>query len=110
MLENVGSEAMHQSNRSIDAQTALSDLADLLDAVSVPEHLKRQPNLAFLTQDQLAERWGLSVDTLREYRARGGGPVFFGGRIRGREVKYPLDAILDYEDKNRIEFNGEEIF
>jgi hypothetical protein len=100
---------MHQSDRGIDAQIALSDLADLLNAASVPEHLKRQPNLAFLTQEQLAERWGLSIDTLRDYRSRGGGPVFFGGRIRGREVKYPIDAILDYENKNRIEFNGEEI-
>ena len=56
---------MHQSGRGIDAQIALSDLADLLNAASVPEHLKRQPNLAFLTQEQLAERWGLSIDTLR---------------------------------------------
>ena len=32
---------MHQSDRGIDAQIALSDLADLLNAASVPEHLKR---------------------------------------------------------------------
>ena len=100
---------MDQSNRSRDTQVVLSDLADLLGAASTPEHLKRHPNLAFLTQEQLSERWGLSVDTLRDYRARGGGPAFFGGRIRGREVKYPVDAILEYEDRNRIEFNGEEI-
>lgn len=100
---------MDQSNRNLDAQITLSDLADLLGATSIPEHLKRQPNLAFLTQEQLAERWGLSVDTLRDYRARGGGPAFFGGRIRGREVKYPLDAVLEYENRNRIEFNGEEV-
>lgn len=100
---------MDQSNRSPDTQIALSDLADLLDAALIPEHLKRQPNLAFLTQEQLSERWGLSVDTLRDYRARGGGPVFFGGRIRGREVKYPMDAVIEYEDRNRIRFNGEEI-
>ena len=100
---------MDKPDRIRDRQTALADLADLLDAVSVPEHLKRQPNLAFLTQEQLAERWGLSVDTLRDYRARGGGPKFFGGRIRGREVKYPVDAILEYEVRNRIEFNGEEV-
>lgn len=97
---------MRQSDQDIDAQIALTDLVDLLNNAAVPEHLKRQPNLAFLTQEQLASRWGVSVDTLRDVRARGGGPVFFGGRIRGREVKYPVDAILEYESTNRIGFNG----
>ena len=108
-LANTGLHAMHQSDRDVDAQIALTDLVELLNSAVVPEHLKRRPNLAFLTQEQLAERWGLSVDTLRDYRSRGGGPVFFGGRIRGREVKYPIDSILDYENQNRIQFNGEEI-
>jgi len=96
---------MDEHNTRDDDRTALSTLSEIMDAASVPEHLKREPNLAFLTQEQLAERWGLSIDTLRDHRRTGGGPAFFGGRIRGREVKYPIDAVLEYERMNRIEFS-----
>ena len=98
---------MDQHDTRDDDRTALSALSEIIAAASVPEHLKREPNLAFLTQEQLAERWGLSIDTLREYRSKGGGPPFFGGRIRGREVKYPTDGVLEYETLNRVEFNGQ---
>ena len=97
---------MHQSDQDTDDQIALTDLVELLNGALVPEHLKRRPNLAFLTQEQLAERWGLSIDTLRDYRSRGGGPVFFGGHIRGREVKYPIDSVLDYENKTESNSMG----
>ena len=44
-------------------------------------------------------RWGSFVI--------GSGPPFFGGRIRGREVKYPIDSVLKYENQNIITFTGE---
>jgi len=54
--ENTGLETMDQSNRSRDTQIALSDLADLLGAASIPEHLKLHPNLAFLTQEHFLRK------------------------------------------------------
>ena len=42
----------------------------------IPEHMKRAPDLQFLTPEQVADRLGMSLDTLRDLRRRGGGPEF----------------------------------
>jgi Helix-turn-helix domain len=40
----------------------------------IPEHMKRAPDLQFLTPEQVADRLGMSLCTLRDLRRRGGGP------------------------------------
>lgn len=51
-----------------------------------------------LTEQDLAKRWKISVKTLQDWRLRGNGPVFLK---LGKSVRYPLEEILAYEEKNR---------
>ena len=51
----------------------------------------------FLTEAELANRWGLSPKTLARWRGLGTGPVF--ARF-GKVIRYPIDnqnGVLDYE-------------
>ena len=54
---------------------------------------------AFLTDIELAERWRMSPKTLRNLRVHGGHVPFV--KI-GRLVRYPREAILDYEREGLV--------
>lgn len=47
----------------------------------------------FLTVEELAERWGYSVNTLNMWRSQGKGVQ----AIKFNGVKYPLEAVEQYE-------------
>jgi DNA-binding transcriptional regulator YiaG len=51
--------------------------------------------LALLTEQELAERWRMSIRTLQGWRQRKTGPNFI--KIRGQAVRYPMDDVLAYE-------------
>ena len=51
--------------------------------------------LALLTEQELAERWRMSIRTLQGWRYRKTGPKFI--KIRGQAVRYPMDDVLAYE-------------
>jgi len=52
---------------------------------------------AFLTEQQLAHRWGVNPLTLRGWRHRGRGPAFVKF---GRCVRYALSDIERFEHSN----------
>ena len=49
-----------------------------------------------LTEAELAQRWKISIATLRRMRKEGRAPSWFRA---GFLVRYPLDAVLDHEAK-----------
>ncbi len=53
------------------------------------------PNETFLTEQQLACRWNLSVKALQKWRLQGGGPEYC--KIGKRLVRYPLSSVLRFE-------------
>lgn len=55
----------------------------------------------YLTTAQLARRWGVAQNTLRNWRQNGKGPPVFRptGRPMGRAL-YALEDILAWEDKH----------
>ena len=59
-----------------------------------------------LTPRELAERWGMSADTLKKWRCVKKGPPFIklGGKNKeGRDsVRYRLADVLAYENKNEV--------
>jgi uncharacterized protein YjcR len=56
----------------------------------------------YLTTAELAERWQVSVATVRSWRSRGTGPAYIKlGDGRSSEVRYHLDDIHAYEGGNR---------
>jgi predicted site-specific integrase-resolvase len=46
----------------------------------------------------LAERWGVTLHTLSQWRWRGGGPAFIK---TGRKVHYHKKDIIEYEEQLR---------
>ena len=61
----------------------------------------------FLTTEQLANRWGLSVATIRGQRTRGTGPQYITlSRVAlpagSPRVRYPLSQVLAFEQANNI--------
>lgn len=60
---------------------------------------------AFLTVAQLARRWHISEHRLYQMRKSGEGPLFtVVGRIG---VRYPLDAVLEYEAERSFKSTAE---
>jgi hypothetical protein len=60
---------------------------------------------AFLTVAQLARRWLISEHRLYQMRKSGEGPLFtIVGRIG---VRYPLDAVLEYEAERSFKSTAE---
>ena len=49
----------------------------------------------WLSNDDLAARYGVSVSTIRQWRAASTGPR---GRRFGRHVRYALDDVTEWED------------
>ena len=47
-----------------------------------------------LTENELAQRWGVSPKTLQRWRSEGRGPRYLK---LSKRVSYPLEAILDFE-------------
>lgn len=57
----------------------------------------------FISTDDLAERWGLSNGTLRNWRWQKKGPPYFKIGDGARDgVYYKLDDILRYERAHKI--------
>lgn len=61
----------------------------------------------FLTEKQLAERWGKHADTVRRWRREGFGPPFYkqvavSGGPRLPLVRYYLADVLAYEETHGI--------
>lgn len=63
------------------------------------------------TPEQLAERWGMSPDTLKKWRCLKRGPSYIklGGKDqKGNDnVRYALKDIVTYETKNTIKARHE---
>ncbi len=47
-----------------------------------------------LNENELAQRWGVSPQTLQRWRSEGRGPRYLK---LSKRVSYPLEAILDFE-------------
>lgn len=63
-----------------------------------PKTLKEDPAFAVLTDEDLADRWGVTVNTLRYRRSMGKPfPKYF--KI-GRYVRYYLSDVLAFEQAN----------
>lgn len=56
----------------------------------------------FLTPEEVAERYrgGVSIGTLRNWRAMRIGPTFL--KI-GKAVLYPIDELDEWDNKNRVQ-------
>jgi len=53
-----------------------------------------------LTESQLAERWGMSIKTLQDWRRKGTGIAYLK---LGKAIRYPLDVVEAYEKANMNE-------
>jgi hypothetical protein len=58
------------------------------------------PARQFITPIMLAARWNITTKTLANNRVRGTGPTFV--KVGG-SVRYPLDAVEQYENANTIQ-------
>lgn len=47
-----------------------------------------------LTPDELAERYGVSLLTLQDWRYKGTGPRYFKA---GKRIKYPESGVIEWE-------------
>jgi hypothetical protein len=56
----------------------------------------------FLTTADLAKRWQISANTLRNWRFRGIGPRYFKPSGERGKALYRLDVIEAWEEKNTI--------
>ena len=53
--------------------------------------------MKFLTTEELAARWGVTVATLRNWRTKKKGPAFV--KLGGKLVRYTLTAVEAWEAK-----------
>jgi predicted site-specific integrase-resolvase len=51
-------------------------------------------NKPSLTENQLAERWGLSIKTLQDWRRKGTGASYLK---LGKAIRYPHEIVEKYE-------------
>jgi hypothetical protein len=49
-------------------------------------------------ESELASRWKISVRTLQDWRRRKTGPSFV--KLQGWAVRYPLQAVIDFEEQS----------
>lgn len=95
---------MAQANESKLAppRQQLADIPPAAIAASAQPHIPASSASAeqrFLSERQLANRWGLSPKTLQRWRSLGRGPVF---AKFSKKVSYPLegqDGILEWEQR-----------
>jgi hypothetical protein len=50
-------------------------------------------------ETELASRWKISVRTLQDWRRRKTGPRFV--KLQGWAVRYPLQAVIDFEEQSQ---------
>lgn len=62
---------------------------------AVPEHLKRAPDLQFMSAAQVSERLAISAWTLKELRRSGKGPRFLKN---GQRVLYHTASVIDWAE------------
>jgi DNA-binding transcriptional regulator YiaG len=60
--------------------------------------IKNRDDAVFLTERQLAERWNMSVKTIRNWRSNRVGPTCV--KLMGA-VRYRLSDIIEFEQANR---------
>lgn len=53
-----------------------------------------QPTRLVLSENELAQRWGVSPKTLQRWRTEGRGPHYYK---LSKKVSYPLDSVTQYE-------------
>lgn len=58
--------------------------------------------VVFYDETALAERWNISVRTLRGWRLQKKGPEYVKF---GRTVRYSIDTIIEYEKSNTIHYS-----
>lgn len=63
------------------------------------------PRNTFLSDPELEARWGRKPGYCAELRAQGRGPKFT--RLSPRVVRYRLDHVLEYEERNVFASNAE---
>jgi hypothetical protein len=61
---------------------------------------------ALLTTDELAERWSMKPNTLRNWRYYGKGPKFIRLGTRGSPVRYSMEDVRTWEQKHRVKSNS----
>ena len=64
----------------------------------------------FLSESELANRWGLSPKTLQRWRVQGMGPLF---AKFSKKVSYPLEGqggVLDWEQRILYRSTSERVF
>jgi len=49
----------------------------------------------YLTKEELAKRWGVSIDLLNKWRCQGKGPKYY--KLGG--VKYPIKEVEKFENE-----------
>lgn len=59
----------------------------------------------YLKDVEAAKVVGLSVQTLRNYRFHGKGPDYVK---RGRSVRYPYSALIEWMESKRVRLNEQE--
>ena len=62
-----------------------------------------ETTVTMFNEHQLAERWNMSVRTLQDWRHKKTGPKYI--KFKGWSVRYPLDAVVEYESKWLCEVN-----
>ena len=60
----------------------------------------------FISEQLLAERWGVAVTTLQKWRQTGYGPVF--AKLSAR-VAYPIASVEEFERRNLRQSTSEKV-
>ena len=56
-------------------------------------------NKASLTENQLAERWNVSIKTLQDWRRKGTGVAYLK---LGKAIRYPHEIVTKYEADHMV--------
>lgn len=63
----------------------------------------KEPNVKWITDRQTAEMLSMHVQSLRNWRAQGVGPVY--SKI-GRAVRYALQDVIQFCEDRKVKVNG----
>ena len=55
------------------------------------------------TENELAERWGLSIKTLQDWRRKGTGVAYLK---LGKAIRYPQEVVEKFESENMCNQGG----
>ena len=87
---------MLQANASVSSNSPPSEARGRCTQAQSVRDLP-EIKLALLTEQELGERWRMSIRTLQGWRQRKTGPNFV--KIRGQAVRYPMHDVLAYESQ-----------